>query len=88
MLLGGENDGLNAIVAINAGAGGTDAQDWAEMLLRMLGIPARVAQGFTEGRSQRNGTRWSIQDSDAHAWVEVYFPGWGWMSVVSPLFRS
>jgi len=35
MLLGGENDSLNAIVAINAGAGGTDAQDWAEMLLRM-----------------------------------------------------
>lgn len=35
MLLGGENDGLNAIIAINAGAGGTDAQDWAEMLLRM-----------------------------------------------------
>jgi peptide chain release factor 2 len=35
MLLGGENDPRHAIVAINAGAGGTDAQDWAEMLLRM-----------------------------------------------------
>ena len=35
MLLGGENDARNAIVAINAGAGGTDAQDWAQMLLRM-----------------------------------------------------
>ncbi len=35
MLLSGENDARNAIVAINAGAGGTDAQDWAEMLLRM-----------------------------------------------------
>ncbi len=34
-LLGGEHDGSNAIVAINAGAGGTDACDWAEMLLRM-----------------------------------------------------
>jgi len=34
-LLSGENDINNAIVAIHAGAGGTEAQDWAEMLLRM-----------------------------------------------------
>jgi peptide chain release factor 2 len=34
-LLSGPNDGRDAIVTINAGAGGTDAQDWAEMLLRM-----------------------------------------------------
>ncbi len=34
-LLGGEHDALPAIVSINAGAGGTDACDWAEMLLRM-----------------------------------------------------
>jgi len=34
-LLSGPNDRRDAIVTINAGAGGTDAQDWAEMLLRM-----------------------------------------------------
>jgi len=34
-MLGGENDINNAIVSINAGAGGTEAQDWASMLLRM-----------------------------------------------------
>ncbi len=34
-LLGGENDRLNAIVTIHPGAGGTESQDWAEMLLRM-----------------------------------------------------
>ncbi len=34
-MLGGENDKGNAIVYINAGAGGTEAQDWVEMLLRM-----------------------------------------------------
>jgi peptide chain release factor 2 len=35
MMLDGEQDANNAIVSINAGAGGTDAQDWAEMMLRM-----------------------------------------------------
>jgi peptide chain release factor 2 len=34
-MLGGEHDASNAIVSINAGAGGTEAQDWVEMLLRM-----------------------------------------------------
>ena len=34
-LLGGENDAKNAIVTIHPGAGGTESQDWAEMLLRM-----------------------------------------------------
>jgi peptide chain release factor 2 len=34
-MLGGEHDPSNAIVSINAGAGGTEAQDWVEMLLRM-----------------------------------------------------
>ena len=35
MLLAGENDQLNAICTIHPGAGGTESQDWAEMLLRM-----------------------------------------------------
>lgn len=34
-MLGGENDERNAILSIHAGAGGTESQDWAEMLLRM-----------------------------------------------------
>jgi peptide chain release factor 2 len=35
-LFGGEYDAGDAVVTVNAGAGGTDSQDWAEMLLRML----------------------------------------------------
>ena len=35
MMLAGENDARNAICTIHPGAGGTESQDWAEMLLRM-----------------------------------------------------
>jgi peptide chain release factor 2 len=45
MLLSGENDGLNAIVTIHPGAGGTESQDWAEMLLRMY-LRWAERQGF------------------------------------------
>jgi peptide chain release factor 2 len=44
-LLSGENDALNAIVAIHSGAGGTEACDWAEMLLRMY-LRWAERQGF------------------------------------------
>jgi peptide chain release factor 2 len=36
VLLSGEHDGRDAVVTVHAGAGGTDSQDWAQMLLRML----------------------------------------------------
>jgi peptide chain release factor 2 len=45
MMLDGEQDGNNAIVSINAGAGGTDAQDWAEMMFRMY-LRWAEQQGF------------------------------------------
>ena len=45
-LLTGEYDGLNAIVSFQAGAGGTEAQDWAQMLYRMYTHWAE-AHGFT-----------------------------------------
>ena len=45
ILLGGEHDGRNAIVTIHPGAGGTESQDWAQMLLRMY-LRWAERQGF------------------------------------------
>ena len=43
------------------------------LMLRYLGIPARVAVGFTSG-TWKDGT-WTVTDHDAHAWVEAWFAG-------------
>jgi transglutaminase-like putative cysteine protease len=49
------------------------------LMLRYLGIPSRVAAGFTSGRYDKGRREWSVSDRDAHAWVEVWFRGWGWL---------
>jgi transglutaminase-like putative cysteine protease len=49
------------------------------LLLRLGGVPARVAVGFTDGLFNRATGRWDISDLGAHAWVEVWFPGYGWV---------
>jgi transglutaminase-like putative cysteine protease len=48
------------------------------LMLRLLGIPARVAVGFVPGR-YHDGT-WTVTDHDAHAWVEVWFQKYGWLA--------
>ena len=49
------------------------------LLLRMGGVPARVASGFTPGTTDAGGHLWTVSDIDAHAWVEVWFPHYGWV---------
>jgi transglutaminase-like putative cysteine protease len=49
------------------------------LMLRYLGVPARVAAGFTSGSYDVDKHEWKVTDHEAHDWVEVYFPGWGWM---------
>ncbi|MBI4171500.1 MAG: transglutaminase domain-containing protein, partial [Actinobacteria bacterium] len=48
------------------------------LMLRFLGIPARVAAGFTSG-TFKDGA-WVVTDHNAHAWVEAWFPGYGWLT--------
>jgi transglutaminase-like putative cysteine protease len=49
------------------------------LMLRSLGIPARLVAGFSQGERSPTGTTFTVRDSNAHAWPEVYFPGFGWM---------
>ena len=49
------------------------------LMLRYLGIPARVGAGFTSGSYDQEQQRWKVTDHDAHTWVEVWFRGHGWL---------
>jgi protein-glutamine gamma-glutamyltransferase len=49
------------------------------LMLRMVGIPARVAAGFSPGSLNRDTNEYRVRDLDAHSWVEVYFTGIGWV---------
>lgn len=49
------------------------------VLLRTLGIPSRVVNGFLGGRWNDLGGYLAVTGNQAHAWVEVWFPGYGWV---------
>jgi len=48
------------------------------IMLRTLGIPSREVNGFLPGEYNDLGGDYIVRASDAHSWVEVYFPGNGW----------
>jgi protein-glutamine gamma-glutamyltransferase len=50
------------------------------VMLRSLGIPARLAVGFVPGERNPFTGLWEVRASDAHAWAEAWFPGIGWQA--------
>ncbi len=50
------------------------------VMMRTLGIPARYVNGFLPGEYNDVGGDYIIRASDAHSWVEVFFPGYGWIT--------
>lgn len=50
------------------------------IMARMLGVPARIVNGFSQGHFDQERKVWDVYGSDAHSWVQVYFPGFGWIN--------
>ncbi len=50
------------------------------VMLRALGIPARLVTGFLPGEWNDFGSYFTVRQRDAHAWVEVFFPRSGWLT--------
>jgi protein-glutamine gamma-glutamyltransferase len=48
------------------------------IMLRTQGVPARLATGYAPGERDRIAGVYTVRASDAHAWVEVWFPSVGW----------
>jgi hypothetical protein len=51
------------------------------VLLRVVGIPARLVTGFLATEWNEFGNYYTVRQRDAHAWVEVYFPLSGWVTM-------
>jgi hypothetical protein len=49
------------------------------IMLRTLGIPSRVVNGFRTGEFNDLTSQYLVRASSAHSWVEAYFPGYGWI---------
>ncbi|HTP70230.1 MAG TPA: DUF3488 and transglutaminase-like domain-containing protein [Dongiaceae bacterium] len=50
------------------------------VMLRTLGIPSREVNGFLPGEYNNVAGDYIVRASDAHSWVEAYFPGTGWVT--------
>jgi transglutaminase-like putative cysteine protease len=48
-------------------------------MLRSVGVPARMAAGFSRGTFDSERQAFHVINADAHSWVEVYFPKYGWI---------
>jgi len=77
-MLSGEHDASNAIVSINAGAGGTEAQDWAEILLRMYlrwcerkGFKAEITEYQPGDEAGAKGVTFTVAGAYAYGYLKA-----------------
>lgn len=51
------------------------------VMLRSVGVPARMVAGYAVGEYIPEEKRFLIRDTDRHGWAQVYFPGYGWIDI-------
>ncbi len=73
-----DQDGVAYVLAIRRGYCDYYASAMVVML-RSLGVPARVAVGYAQGEYDPANSVYRVKERDAHSWVEVYFPRYGWV---------
>ncbi len=78
MMLASEQDAMNAIMSIHAGAGGTEAQDWAEMLLRMYlrwaerrGLAATIIDYLPGDEAGLKSVTWTLRGDYAYGYAKA-----------------
>jgi len=78
MMLASEQDAMNAIMSIHAGAGGTEAQDWAEMLLRMYlrwaerrGFAATIIDYLPGDEAGLKSVTWTLRGDYAYGYAKA-----------------
>ena len=49
------------------------------VMARVVGIPARVAAGYSQGQYNSETGAYRVRENNAHAWVEIYLPRYGWV---------
>ena len=77
-MLSGEHDSFNAIFSINAGAGGTEAQDWADMLMRMYlrycekkGFKTEITDYQSGDEAGIKGVTFTVEGDFAYGWLRA-----------------
>lgn len=58
------------------------------VMLRAVDVPARVVTGYAMGEYDYERNAYRVPLSDAHAWVEVYFPGYGWVEFEPTAYQA
>lgn len=58
------------------------------VLVRAAGLPARLVTGYISGTYDEVEARYVITEEQAHSWVEIYFPGYGWIEFEPTAGRS